>query len=65
MAHNLGTSSPQEKHRRCGGICGFPKIRGTILGVPIINKDYSVLVSILSIGSPYHAKLPSIRQAYT
>ena len=31
-------------------IRGFPKIRGTILGVPII-KDYSILGSVL--GSPY------------
>ena len=29
---------------------GFPKIRGTFLGVPI-HKDYSILGSIL--GSPY------------
>ena len=30
---------------------GFPKLRGTIFGIPIINKDYSILGSIL--GSPY------------
>ena len=34
---------------------GFPKIRGTLLGVPY-NKDYSILGSIL--GSPYLGKLP-------
>ena len=31
-------------------IWGFPKIRGTILGVPIIRTIYSILGSIL--GSP-------------
>ena len=35
--------------------CDFPKIRGTLLGVPQ-NKDYSILGSIL--GSPYFGKLP-------
>ena len=34
---------------------GFPKIRGTILGVPNI-KDHSILGSML--GSPYFGKLP-------
>ena len=34
---------------------GFPKSRGTILGVPII-RNYSILGSIL--GSPYFGKLP-------
>ena len=33
---------------------GFPKIRGTFLGIP--SKDYSQLGSIL--GSPYLGKLP-------
>ena len=37
-------------------IWGFPKIRGTILGVH--NKDYSILGSIL--GSPYFGKLPYV-----
>ena len=34
---------------------GFPKIRGTLLGVPIIRIN-SILGSIL--GSPYLGKLP-------
>ena len=36
-------------------IWGFPKIRGTFLGVPIFN-DYSILGSIL--GYPNFGKLP-------
>ena len=40
-------------------IWGFPKIRGTILGFPIIkDKDYSIWGSIL--GSPHFGKLPYI-----
>ena len=38
-----------------GDIWGFPKIRGTLLGVPII-RTYSILGSTL--GSPYFGKLP-------
>ena len=37
---------------------GFPKIRGTFLGVPIINTDDSILGCIL--GSPYSGKLPHL-----
>ena len=36
-------------------ICGFPKIRGTLIGGPH-NKDYSILGSIL--GSPDFGNVP-------
>ena len=39
-------------------IWGFPKIRGTFLGLPY-NKDYSIPGSTL--GSPYSGQLPYVR----
>ena len=41
---------------RTPNIWGFPKIRGTILGVPIIRTTYSIWRSKL--GFPYFGKLP-------
>ena len=38
------------------GFRGFPKIRGTVLGVPLIRTNYSILGSML--GCPYFGKLP-------
>ena len=35
----------------------FPKLGGTVLGVPIISEDYSFGGSML--GSPYLGKLPN------
>ena len=32
--------------------CGFPKVRGTFLGVPISNEDYSLMVFLVYIWVP-------------
>ena len=45
----------KEKRAASTPIWRSPKIRGTLLGVPI-NKDSSILGSLL--GSPYFGKLP-------
>ena len=41
--------------RITGNIWGFPKIRGTILGVPIIR---TIIFWGSMLGSPYFGKLP-------
>ena len=50
---NLLKRSVTKNH---GVIWSFPKIRGTILAVPIMNKDCSMRGSMLR--SPYLGKLP-------
>ena len=53
-----GAAQPEAGIVVCSGRIkwGFPKTRGTLLGVPI-NKDYTILGSILE--SPYFGKLPN------
>ena len=53
---NLLSTSPKETARR---IWRFPKIRGTILGFPIITtyNDYSILGWLLGTLNPKHGTL--------